>query len=74
METYQSHILEWAGLSIEVRYSPDLLESYAVTYSYPLAHIEIRSANREPLPVTDTGVNAARNFLFCRLNFPQFER
>jgi hypothetical protein len=55
MEIYQSHILEWAGLLIEVRYSPNWLESYCVTYGYPLAHLEIKTANREPLPITETG-------------------
>jgi hypothetical protein len=55
MEPYQLHILEWAGLLIEVRYSPDWLESYCVTYGYPLAHLEIKTVNREPLPVTETG-------------------
>lgn len=54
-ETCQSHTLKWAGISIDVLYSLNWLQSYCVTYGYPLAHLEIRSANREPLPITETG-------------------
>lgn len=46
---YQSHRLDWRGLEIEIRYCPDW------TNSMHVAHIEVESVCRSPLPITETG-------------------
>jgi hypothetical protein len=38
---YQTHRLQWEGITIEVRYDPDWSPSYRDVYGYPLAHLEI---------------------------------
>jgi hypothetical protein len=55
MREYQTCTLQWEGLSIEVLYCPSWAESYCVTYGYPLAHLQIKAANREKLSISDTG-------------------
>jgi hypothetical protein len=54
---YQTHRLQWEGITIEVRYDPDWLPSYRETYGCPLAHLEIEAIQpaKSPLPMTETG-------------------
>jgi hypothetical protein len=47
-------IIEWQGLGVEVLYNPDWSPVYREVYGYALARLEIRTANREPLLVTET--------------------
>ncbi|MBE0613793.1 MAG: hypothetical protein IH604_09030 [Burkholderiales bacterium] len=54
-EQYETHRAEWQGIALEIRYCPSWSGSYEEIYGYPLAHLEIESANREPLPITETG-------------------
>jgi hypothetical protein len=46
---YQTYRLEWYGLDIEVRYCPSWLVGGTV------AHLEVESLCRSPLPFTETG-------------------
>jgi hypothetical protein len=46
---YQSYRLDWRGFEIEIRYCPEWTSSMRV------AHIEVESVCRSPLPITDTG-------------------
>jgi hypothetical protein len=54
---YQTHRLQWEGITIEVRYDPDWSPSYRDVYGYPLAHLEIEAAEpaKSALPMTETG-------------------
>ena len=54
MRNYQTHLLTWRGISIEVRYCAEWSESYRRSFGYGLAHLEI-DASGQPLPVTTTG-------------------
>ena len=49
---YQSHRLEWRDIQIEVRYCPEWLGS---TDRYAVAHVEVETTCRTPLPITETG-------------------
>ena len=53
--SYETHRAEWQGIALEIRYCRNWSASYEEIYGYPLAHLEIESANREPLPITETG-------------------
>ena len=55
--TYQTHALQWEGITIEIRYDPNWSPSYRDIYGYPLAHLEIESIHpaKAPLPMTETG-------------------
>ena len=54
-DSYETHRAEWQGIALEIRYCPSWLEDYEDIYGHPLAHLEIESANKEPLPITETG-------------------
>lgn len=45
--SYTLHRRSWREIDITIRYCPDSFASYA--------HIEIESACRSPLPITETG-------------------
>lgn len=45
--SYTLHRLSWREIEITIRYCPDSFASYA--------HIEIESACRSPLPISETG-------------------
>ena len=53
--SYETHRLDWRGLEIEVRYCPEWMPFYREIYGYGLAHIEVESLTRDPLPMTETG-------------------
>ncbi len=50
--TYQTHRFEWHDIQIEVRYCPEWLGS---NDRYAVAHVEVESVCRSPLPITETG-------------------
>ena len=54
---YETHHLEWNGITIEVRYCRNWLGLYKETYGYHLVHLEIETIDpeRAPLPITETG-------------------
>lgn len=54
---YQTHVAEWRGRSIEVRYCPDWGPSALMKefYGHGLAHLTVRAIDGQPLPVTSTG-------------------
>ncbi len=54
---YETERLDWQGITVEVRYTPDWSASYREVYGYPLAHLEIESVApaKAPLPITETG-------------------
>ena len=45
----------WNGIEIHIRLNADFSASYRHYYGQALAHLEIQSGNREPLPITETG-------------------
>jgi hypothetical protein len=45
----ETHKIEWHNCNIELRWSPRYLTNY------PIAHLEIRSENSCPIPITETG-------------------
>lgn len=49
---YQTYRLEWRQFQIEVRYCPEWLGS---SERYAVAHVEVESVCRSPLPITETG-------------------
>lgn len=51
----QEHILEWEGIEIQVAYCPGYSGTYSSITGSRLVHLEIRSSNRERLPMTGTG-------------------
>ena len=54
---YETHRLQWDGITIEVRYDSDWSPSYHNVYGYPLAHLEIEAVipTKAALPMTETG-------------------
>jgi len=51
----EKHNITWRGIDIEITFTP---ERFGIS-----DHIELRSAGRVPLPVTETGYRS--NFLPC---------
>lgn len=54
----ETHIIEWEGRRIEVRYEPDWLNRQKyVDSEYQVGHLEIRTVAPEsaPIPITETG-------------------
>jgi hypothetical protein len=49
--------LDWRGIVIEVRYTPNWLECFETIYRRPLALLEVTSLSpeRAVLPITETG-------------------
>ncbi len=45
----------WNNITIEVNYNDNWSNVIQETYGYCLAHLEIRSQNKQPLPITGTG-------------------
>jgi len=43
----EQHAIAWRGVEIEITFTPDAFGM--------VDHIELRTANKEPLPVTETG-------------------
>jgi hypothetical protein len=52
---YQTFALDWEGIALSVTFCPDWSASYREIYGSPMAHLEIRSIDGQPLPVTETG-------------------
>jgi hypothetical protein len=52
MSQYSDHQITWQGIHITVRHCPRWLSSSA---DYHVQHIELHVADKEPLPVTETG-------------------
>jgi hypothetical protein len=48
-------IIKWRGREIEVIFNPDWCSVYREVYGYALGHLEIRSVNGAPLPISKTG-------------------
>ena len=51
----ETHNLDWQGLSLSVTYCPDWMPALNDTEQGPVAHLEVRSDDRGPLPITETG-------------------
>lgn len=49
-ETYR---MDWEGIALSIRWTPDWLNMTA--RGYDIAHLEIVSDDRVPLPITETG-------------------
>jgi hypothetical protein len=49
----ETHNAIWEGTSLQITWSPRWFESKRVDYA--IAHLEVQSDPREPLPITETG-------------------
>jgi hypothetical protein len=49
----------WCGLPVSVDYCPDYCEAYKDAQRQALYHIEIRSDEGRPLPMSETGYRSA---------------
>lgn len=47
VRSYCIHKIEWRGVQLEIEHMP--------SWSHGMDHIEIRSENRVPIPITETG-------------------
>ena len=47
---YETYQISWQGIALLVRWAPKW-----TTGIYEIAHLEIKSRNRQPLPITETG-------------------
>lgn len=45
----------WQGISITVKYNPDYSASTKEIMGFRLAHLEVETKNRVPLPFTESG-------------------
>lgn len=56
-QTYETHRLEWNGITIDVQYCRAWLDCCEQIYGYPLANLTIEAVDpeRAPLPITETG-------------------
>jgi hypothetical protein len=54
MHSYETRLLPWQGLVIEVRYCPDWSASYRAGYGHAMAHLKVDSGGIA-LPFTSTG-------------------
>jgi len=51
---YSREIVKWRGLEIEVLHNPDWSPVYREVFGYALAHLQIRSLNGKPIPISKT--------------------
>jgi hypothetical protein len=51
----QTHSFLWNSIKIEITYNPDYSEASKKIAGYRLAHLQVFSKNRVPLPITETG-------------------
>lgn len=54
MDTIRESFI-WQGLTIETLHTPEWSESHRRICGHALAHLEITSAGRAPLPISQTG-------------------
>lgn len=52
---YETLTLDWQGIALSVRFCADWCRSWCEVYGDCLGHIEVRSPNRQPLPISETG-------------------
>jgi len=52
MEIRKNFALQWQGIDIEITYYPF---RFTIGEGEYMAHAELRTENREPLPITQTG-------------------
>lgn len=52
---YQTFLLVWNLIEIEITYNPDYSEATRRISGYRLAHLQLTSKDRVPLPMTETG-------------------
>lgn len=55
MSKYIESTMVWRGINITVRYSRNYFEKSEEIMGYRLAHLEVISANKTPLPFTESG-------------------
>ena len=47
--------LDWNGIAIEISFTPDWSRAYREVYGYRLTYTQVRSENKQRLPITETG-------------------
>lgn len=55
MSQYIESTIEWRGISITVRYNSCYFKSPFKTRGFSIAHLEVITANKTPLPFTESG-------------------
>lgn len=54
--TPEHHEIEWEGIALSISAeTPYWCNSFEETYGVPMVHLEIRSEDSRPLPITETG-------------------
>ena len=54
---YTEHHIDWEGIALLVKWCPSWLGERS---SHQIAHLEIHSADRQPLPITETPTSTLR--------------
>ena len=52
---YETTGFDWHGIAVSVTFCPDWCRAWSNVHGFPLYHIEVTSAGRVPLPMTQTG-------------------
>lgn len=52
---YETYEFTWRKREILLRYCPSYSKAYLEVYGQNLSHLEVRSADSQPLPITRTG-------------------
>jgi len=55
MSKYIESAMVWRGINITVRYNSNYFTSPVKTSNFSIAHLEVITANKTPLPFTESG-------------------
>ena len=53
--TIETININWNTIEIEITYNDDSSKAHREIYGHAMAHLEIRSNGKQPLPMTETG-------------------
>jgi len=59
MRFYKTIELEWRGVAVSIAFCPDWSQAYREVQGQALCHLQITSADRAPLPISETGFRSA---------------
>jgi hypothetical protein len=54
-QDYVPYSLDWHGIAVSINYAADWSPAFKEVYRSPMAHLEVRSLDGQPLPITETG-------------------
>jgi hypothetical protein len=59
MQVYETLGFEWRGIAVTVEFCPDFSTAYRDAQGQTLCHLQVMSASRVPLPISETGYRSA---------------